>query len=678
MTARNHRSTVAAWCTAVLLAGICLAVWPRGFLYPNYAGAILFQGCVLFLALVWAFPAKSSVPTSTRVSTGIILLSAYGLFTLCSCFQADSPRLAYIGSIQVMFPVAWALLLGRTLRTPQHFRLLLRVIVIAGVVAAVAALYYIAQSRHRDALQMVLGHRNFLAIFLLPPILLCIADVYSRFLRRSEETKSLAHGIVTGWPWPVSLGCGGLMLAVMLLCGAIGAALGLAFGLACLLTWRWVGRRHRLAVGLIVACVLVAIIIMSQPGVEARMAPRAQLQRWFLWKGAVRMFAERPVTGWGVGMFLPHFQLFKPPAPMRYGILNQLTLHPHNELLLIAIEGGLVGLALYLGGIFALLRAFLRRTAGNADPLQRLMIWALFAGFAAMSVQGLVTVSLRYWGPPAMYWTLIGMMLAYPNLTAKPKPATTAPTRIGISRPLLFAGVILGVILVLINIVGPGLKAEWLLNGAYGTMTRADGKRIRCRKVWAWPFGFENRPATSTEHTQDLRHAQRLSRYLPDYFQTLVKQGDFHRSQRNYPAALKAYEQLEKEAPGYSAVRRVLAEVCYQQAQTMSDAESQWPWLERAVKWYGLAIAQNPYDYRARLDVSGILIQASARNLPQVLAHLRVVADAPQTKQYNRYRKRALELIALADRRIGRKEMDTMAQVQELEDRLQTGLVNGK
>ena len=60
--------------------------------------------------------------------------------------------------------------------------------------------------------------------------------------------------------------------------------------------------------------------------------------RWTVLKTSLALFAERPWTGWGVGSFAAVF--LERAGPLGLSSIS----HPHNELVLWLVEGGLVGL----------------------------------------------------------------------------------------------------------------------------------------------------------------------------------------------------------------------------------------------------------------------------------------------------------------------------------------------
>ena len=219
-TRADHASRVAAWCVVAVLFGVFVN-WKRLY-YAHYAGGAIHQAAALFLLLVWGWASLRRV----RWSLGAKVLACYAVFSVGSVALADNPRLALIGSIQIVCPVAWAFLVGRLIQRRTHIRLVLRGIVLAGSLAALWALVILLSNpqgaapsgfferilRNRDALTHVLGHRNFLAIFLLPPILICMAELLARLRFREARGPLAAPSGAVG-------AAGGVMLVAMLTCG---------------------------------------------------------------------------------------------------------------------------------------------------------------------------------------------------------------------------------------------------------------------------------------------------------------------------------------------------------------------------------------------------------------------------------------------------------------------------
>lgn len=85
--------------------------------------------------------------------------------------------------------------------------------------------------------------------------------------------------------------------------------------------------------------------------------------RWTMLRDTLAMMGEKPMLGWGYGGFEYDFQHFRinqtPPT-----VVTEIARHPHNELLLWIVEGGLVGLAgvaLMITGMGIIVRRAIRQ-----------------------------------------------------------------------------------------------------------------------------------------------------------------------------------------------------------------------------------------------------------------------------------------------------------------------------
>jgi O-antigen ligase len=625
-TATGRRGWIAAALAAAVLPAVCAAKW-SGFAYAHYLGAVIFQCGALALFLIWAWPRRLPVATWRALRPAAYLFCAYAAFSVASSLWAPESRLAAIGSLPMLFGVTWALGLGHLLSDRRHTRLILQAMFAAGTLAALVGLLYVLLSgqdnwtaqvhtlkdffrilwQRSDLLELVEGHRAFLATFLLPPLVMGLADLLTPVITRPAR-RGEALGLPAAALWPCLL----LMLGVFALCRAWGGLLGLGVGLACVFAAQLSARaRWGLLIGFIGLVVAGFICLSLAPSLHARlMQSPNQATRWFMWQGALRMIADRPIFGWGSGMFLPHFADYKPTAAMRYGWLGNLTIYPHDELLLVAVEGGLIALGLYLAGHFFAVRGHLRKAQAE-DASLRIAAWAVFGGFLAMFTNGLVQISLRYWAPAAAYWTLLGVMIA----SGRTEGSAPAGIRQG-SRAdgwLLFAGASVMVIAAAAGVVYSGARAEWLLRGA------------------------SSKPGTQTKDVirNDIE-AARFSRYVPDYFRALEWRADREARAGNNNAAIAEFEIIEHLAPGYGHVRLALATLYQTRANKIGPFNPQAGMadLKKAVEWIEIAIRQYPYDVDSSLLYADLLLQASERNLPAAIAQLRsAVVEKADPKQ---------------------------------------------
>jgi len=587
--AAPDRIGVVAIAAAALLVFVSFAKW-NALIYVNYVAGAALQAMVLALAVYWAFAKAFGISIGRPRGTADFLLGFYAVYAAATCLWSDNPRLAAIGSLMVLFPVFWARGLGQTLRGARDRRLLLRAFLVAGTVAGAIGIGYVFFTGNLEMIERAQGHRNFLAILLLPCLLIGVADLFAPLLAPGTR-----RGCVLRWPVWVAAAGAAVMLIAMALCRSVGAGLGMAVGVGCLIGMRLRSAQRRLLLASAAAVAAFALFVVTTPRAMEMLLERApsQATRWFLWEGTARMIADRPLLGWGTGTFPLYFSDYKPTWPMRYGILQARTLHPHNEPLLVAVEGGLIGLALYLAALFLVVRGHLRAAERSEDPADRLARWAIFAAFAAMFAQGFVSIALRYWGPATAYWTLAGLMLASPtaarNVTARPG---RGPGALGGARIVL---TLVLVTLPLVGIVWQGLKAEWLV-----------------RRAW------EERSLPVETRVPRYAAAERASRYVPDYLLAIGDRAEmFHKAGRRLEA-IAAYEHLNNVAPGYGPVRRLLGSLYLECAQELGpdDPEHGAQYLRESVAWLEQAVKQYPYDAAAQSALGRALRLASERNIP--------------------------------------------------------------
>lgn len=89
----------------------------------------------------------------------------------------------------------------------------------------------------------------------------------------------------------------------------------------------------------------------------------SNLARWTMLRDTLAMIADKPWQGWGYGGFeydFQHFRINQTPATL----VTEIARHPHNEILLWIVEGGLVGLAgvmLVLAGMGTVIRQAIKQ-----------------------------------------------------------------------------------------------------------------------------------------------------------------------------------------------------------------------------------------------------------------------------------------------------------------------------
>lgn len=173
----------------------------------------------------------------------------------------------------------------------------------------------------------------------------------------------------------------------------------LLFGLAVLAALRWSARRTLGAAGVLVVLVLlVAVLFPSALGVSlssSRALNNATSGRVQLVQGGLRLFAARPLTGWGSASFAREYR-------RREGEHSgaQAVSASHTIPITVAAEQGVLGLALYLALVAAAVARVGRgagRTAGRA---------AIAAAFLALLLH---TLTYADFLEDPLTWALLGV-----------------------------------------------------------------------------------------------------------------------------------------------------------------------------------------------------------------------------------------------------------------------------
>lgn len=125
--------------------------------------------------------------------------------------------------------------------------------------------------------------------------------------------------------------------------------------------------------------------------------------RFEFWKAAIRVFAERPLTGFGLGTFFQSYFI-------GYGGNQWYSRFAHNHYLQILAELGIVGLILFMAFIFSTLFAFWKIYRSKDHPPYFIGIAAAFIGFLAHIF---IEFSWNFPGVTVTMFWLLGMGLSF-------------------------------------------------------------------------------------------------------------------------------------------------------------------------------------------------------------------------------------------------------------------------
>jgi O-antigen ligase len=187
----------------------------------------------------------------------------------------------------------------------------------------------------------------------------------------------------------------------------------LLLGMAVLAAWRW-DVRSTVYVALALAAIALVVVVVAPPSLHFGLkgsggsADNATSGRTKLISGGLKLFADRPLQGFGSGSFETEYK--------RHGggTAQNATSASHTIPVTVAAEQGIIGLALYIALVLmALLTLF--RDAGRSPPRV-----ALAACFAALVLHTWVYADFL---EDPIAWTLLGVGVA---LSFARAPATAA------------------------------------------------------------------------------------------------------------------------------------------------------------------------------------------------------------------------------------------------------------
>jgi len=156
------------------------------------------------------------------------------------------------------------------------------------------------------------------------------------------------------------------------------------------------------------------------------------------WADGMVMFADRPVVGFGPGNYEQVF----PEYRQRVFANRMLTVHPHNEVVEMLTEYGLIGALLILGVLISFCVSMIRLIKTSDRATHALPAVAILAALAGTAVHGFFDFELRIF-PNALMLALLAGTAAAPILkvTEWKKESFTTATARGIESDFGVGGV---------------------------------------------------------------------------------------------------------------------------------------------------------------------------------------------------------------------------------------------
>ncbi len=296
-------------------------------------------------------------------------------------------------------PIAFYFVLGHVARTAWRARLILAGLAIGGSVAAIANAVVILNAIRHHTLNLALpppvviyNTPNAVALYVVPLIGIA-ASLFLYDRARWVRPASAAFLAIGLGATALSLSRGGyLALAVI------------ALILAVVNRYRWY---------LIPAVVVVGAAMTRVPPIASRLAHEFNLHdpsntfvsRTDLWQATLRMLRDNPIFGGGMFGFARSIQ------PYRGGVYEENLIYPHNIVLNMWSETGLLGMASFA---WIMVQAFRVSWAGwkSGPAAWRAMQLGIVLAMVAVIVHGLVDVPYFKNDLALEFWTFLGLAWA--------------------------------------------------------------------------------------------------------------------------------------------------------------------------------------------------------------------------------------------------------------------------
>ena len=206
-------------------------------------------------------------------------------------------------------------------------------------------------------------------------------------------------------------------------------------------------------------------------------------ERRLLWSAGWRMFAERPVLGWGLSSYANNFARLRPEEHAeRFG--DFLSDSVHSVPFGLMIGGGAVLLLTYLSLQFVVLRVGLRGFARREQGIQHLTV-VIGSSWAAFHLQSLVSVDSV--GLGYFQWVISGLLVAMAGQSSefgqksggRFRRLKFISDRCPDSLPRLASGAVIVIGLFLMPAVTAPLRADLAFSNAHWAEARRDLTEMR-------------------------------------------------------------------------------------------------------------------------------------------------------------------------------------------------------
>ena len=375
---------------------------PVGYVFANRAAAevlvALFVSCGLVCALVLV---RERALLGRSPSHAI--LAAWLFAAALSSALGIAPAIGFAVTAMLALAALFHLALVRLFARPDVARTVLAAYLWTGTAATLAGL--LMAVLRRPALLWAFNHGRAAGVFVTANQFAAFTLAFGFVALGSAlaTTGSLAKLATAG----AALGAIALV-ATLSIAGLLGAASGGIF-------YSIVLGARRTAASLGVALVLGAAVLALRPAFAHD--PAEEFDRLQTWQSGIRVATLFPLTGSGPMTYWKVYPAIRPPNGDPPGTFG--ALHPHNALLSLLADTGLVGLLAVALGWTWFVRA-IRRDLRERTPAERCFVLGVCAALVAVLVQGLFDtigiVAMTYVWIPYMALALAAAQRGLPGL----------------------------------------------------------------------------------------------------------------------------------------------------------------------------------------------------------------------------------------------------------------------
>jgi len=292
----------------------------------------------------------------------------------------------------------------------------------------------------------------------------------------------------------------------------------------------WSKRSKRALAAFLVAGLALLLLAYPAGRFVAHYRKATVLERREMYRGTLQMIAERPLQGFGPGMFSVYFPDYRPTQLALYLPPGDYFVdHGHSEFLELTSEFGLVGLGLFLWIVLAVLsRAVARARRENPNPHWWLRT-ALVAAMIGTLSQNTISVNLRQISTACLFWLSLGWLAAMLWRRSRPSPFTKRLVLRSWLKGIVVGGVAL---LTLANavLVGKAYIGDILLTRGIAISNRIDDSLTPEARLYYY------------QHS--LHHYKKAFRLIPNRTQGHYFLGALKFSFGDYRGALESYQKV--------------------------------------------------------------------------------------------------------------------------------------